>query len=226
MKKENEKELRKPYNTEKYGGETVFMDGMMRHLSGEKDAVSNAILDQEARGQRDLVQSDVLPREINMYGDGEPAKAIEYLTSLGFQFKGDVPDDKLFQYVIFPDGWKKIATDHSMHSNLVDPQGRIRGGIFYKAAFYDRAAHMHLNRRFQIGFNHYDRESYKDGMPVVAFVKDALEKVVFESRPFEVIKNERGHWNTYDVRDEAEKEVKEWLDAHYPEWNDYRKYWN
>lgn len=66
------------------------------------------------------------------------------LEALGFVF-GE-PIDDLFVSVTFPAGWSKKATDHSMWSDLLDDQGRKRGSIFYKAAFYDRRAFMHLER--------------------------------------------------------------------------------
>src|SRR6185436_8068032 len=45
---------------------------------------------------------------------------------------------------------KKIATDHSMYTDLVDDKGRVRASIFYKAAFYDRKADISFKRRFSI----------------------------------------------------------------------------
>lgn len=44
--------------------------------------------------------------------------------------------------VELPDGWKKVGTNHDMHSDLVDETGKVRASIFYKAAFYDRRADM------------------------------------------------------------------------------------
>jgi hypothetical protein len=100
---------------------------------------SRAIMNQEKRGQGDLIRSEVLPRQC-------PRADLE---TLGFVFGQEVDD--LFIEVKFPAGWKKVATEHSMWTDLVDDKGRKRGGIFYKAAFYDRSAHMHLNRRYSYG---------------------------------------------------------------------------
>jgi hypothetical protein len=82
--------------------------------------------------------SQELPKEC-------PRDALE---ALGFVFGEDADD--IFVTVKFPDGWDKKATDHSMWSDLLDDKGRRRGNIFYKAAFYDRSAHMRMIPRFNI----------------------------------------------------------------------------
>ena len=65
---------------------------------------------------------------------------------MGIVFGKEVDD--LFVEVTLPAGWKKEATDHSMWSKLVDDKGRERASIFYKAAFYDRDAHINITQRF------------------------------------------------------------------------------
>lgn len=106
------------------------LDALMRAL-GTGDS-SRAIYDQEADGQQSFVSSTTLPTDLC---------GKEILEAAGVKFLGVVEDDDIFQYVELPDGWKKVPTDHSMWSNLVDEQGRVRASIFYKAAFYDRNAH-------------------------------------------------------------------------------------
>lgn len=98
----------------------------------------NAIEIQEARGQTEFVNSETLPTQMGR----EDQQALE---QAGFKFLGAVPGDPIFQYVEMPAGWKKVATDHAMWSNLVDDKGRVRASIFYKAAFYDRDAFLRLN---------------------------------------------------------------------------------
>lgn len=88
---------------------------------------------QEARGQATLIANEYLP--IEMYGISR-----DELTAMGFEFGESL--DELFIRCKLPPGWKKVATSHSMHSDLVDDRGVIRAGIFYKAAFYDRRADM------------------------------------------------------------------------------------
>lgn len=96
---------------------------------------------QEAQGQRDFVASDSLPCRIQ-HPDTEQA-----FLALGFVFGDPIPEGKsapLFRQAKLPDGWRKVATDHSMWTNIVDSTGTPRVAIFYKAAFYDRAAFMRL----------------------------------------------------------------------------------
>lgn len=96
---------------------------------------------QEAAGQRSLVANENLPKE--MLGCNR-----EMLEKIGIKFGADIDD--LFVKVQLPNGWKKQATDHSMWSDLIDEQGRKRASIFYKAAFYDRSAHISLYCRYII----------------------------------------------------------------------------
>jgi hypothetical protein len=50
----------------------------------------------------------------------------------------------MFRPATLPEGWRREGSDHAMWSHIVDDQGRKRASIFYKAAFYDRGAHMSL----------------------------------------------------------------------------------
>ena len=93
----------------------------------------NAIEDQEARGQQELVNSSQLPVEV---------RGKEKLEELGVVFGPPCEDDPLFCNASLPDGWNIKATDHSMHSDVIDSDGKVTATIFYKAAFYDRKAHM------------------------------------------------------------------------------------
>ena len=96
-----------------------------------------AIETQEEIGQKQLVESEVLPTK----GD---KKTKETLEAMGVVFKEPVKDDPLFTNVLLPKGWKKVKTDHSMWSDLVNETGKKIASIFYKAAFYDRDAFMYL----------------------------------------------------------------------------------
>lgn len=128
--------MRSPLNTS--------ADPLMNHL-GALDAhmrtgdSPNFILEQEAAGQRQLVESEVLPTDLN--GDSK-----EDFVALGFEFGEEVNGDPLFQKVKLPNGWKKKGGDHDMWSSVVDDKGRERVAVFYKAAHYDRRAHMNINK--------------------------------------------------------------------------------
>lgn len=95
------------------------------------------IRNQEKAGQTQLVNSQQLPARIT-HGAQEDFEA------LGFTFGDPEPSDPMFRPATLPAGWSKQGTDHDMWSKIVDEHGRERVGIFYKAAFYDRSAHMSL----------------------------------------------------------------------------------
>lgn len=96
---------------------------------------------QEAEGQRAMVANSHLPKEMR-------GATRDQLEAKGFIFGADVDD--LFVAVTLPAGWQIKATSHSMHSDLLDGAGRVRAGIFYKAAFYDRKASLSMRRRYTV----------------------------------------------------------------------------
>jgi hypothetical protein len=97
-----------------------------------------AIEEQERAGQTQLVSSDRLPTQLNAGTDAD-------FEALGFVFGEPDPADPLFRPAQVPDGWTKEGADHDMGSYVVDQHGRRRVTVFYKAAFYDRRAHMTLH---------------------------------------------------------------------------------
>lgn len=111
----------------------VMLGDMMRM------GTSDAIEAQEAQGQKELVNSSVLPSEIlhSTQADFE---------ALGFVFGDLVEGDPLFRHVQLPEGWIKKGSDHAMWSYVEDDRGIERVAVFYKAAFYDRSAHMYLDK--------------------------------------------------------------------------------
>ena len=159
---------------------------------------------QEAEGQRCLIESTYLPKEI----DGATREQLE---TLGFKFGADV--DELFVSCELPSGWKKEATDHSMHSNLVDEQGRRRASIFYKAAFYDRRADMRVLPRFGVcAYEDCDQADH-----YTCAVVDADRSVVFKA----------GDWGKKDYRGQERliDSCKDWLKTNFPDWKNPLAYW-
>jgi hypothetical protein len=160
---------------------------------------------QEAAGQAVLVESRALPKQIE-------GATREQLGALGFRFGADIDD--IFVECELPAGWSKQATDDSRHSHLLDEQGRIRGRIFYKAAFYDRSADMSMALRFSIDI--FERGN--DGEHRRACVKKGDEVV-----------HELGEWNTTARGDrdrELHKAGEAWLAEYYPRWKDPLAYWD
>lgn len=109
----------------------------------------DAIVGQEAEGQRQLLSSDRLPTKTR--GDFE---------ALGFTFGDPDPSDPLFRPATLPDGWTREGSAHAMWSYLLDERGIKRVAIFYKAAFYDRDAFMNI---LNVGAECASEAIYGDG---------------------------------------------------------------
>jgi hypothetical protein len=162
---------------------------------------------QEKAGQTALVASTNMPKEMR------PSQ--EAFEKLGFVF-GDEVDD-LFVRATLPAGWTRAATDHSMHSDVLDEKGRKRVGVFYKAAFYDRRADAYLVPRFRVEKKYPDGEIEADTMiPVI--ITDGGEEIhrLGEAKYL-------GDW---EASDRLDKEGYAWLDANRPGWKDPVDGWN
>lgn len=166
---------------------------------------------QEAAGQRDLCESFQLPRQMS-------GCTIEQLHLLGFEV-GDVVDE-LFRAAKLPPGWTIVATEHSMHSDLVDQLGRRRGGVFYKAAFYDRKAFLTLLPRFSVDtFITVDEEGRRDenegGFHATAVMDGNVEAY------------RAGHVPRHDYAgmDALERKAVDWLESNRPDWQNRMAYW-
>lgn len=117
-------------------GPRIIKDPLERLLIA---ASSGGIEASEAQGQRELVASAVVPTELLRSSKAD-------YEALGFVF-GDVVDgDPMFQGVALPEGWAREGSDHDMWSYICDETGKRRVAVFYKAAFYDRKAHMSLDQ--------------------------------------------------------------------------------
>jgi hypothetical protein len=168
---------------------------------------------QEAAGQATFVSNATLPKEM-LHGCTR-----EKLEQMGVKFGADMDD--LFVTAQLPDGWKKQATDHSMWSDLIDEKGRKRAAIFYKAAFYDRSAHISLNRRYGVhGYEPCDSEGnpaeYGKNSHLQTVVKDGDTTIHVAG-----IRENRG----YKTGKEHGKQAGAWLDEHYPNWENPLAYW-
>jgi hypothetical protein len=172
---------------------------------------TDAIYDQEADGQRSLVNSDTLPSEMS-------SEARQVLEQAGVVFGELVEGDPLFIYVTLPPGWTKQGTSHSMHSNLLDDKGRVRANMFYKAAFYDRRADLNLTRRYNTGRD-YDREDV-----IIMFVTDSGERI-FTGQEYSFSGEKYG--DDYRAQEQvASTEINAWLMEHFPDWKSTAAYWD
>lgn len=158
---------------------------------------------QEKRGQEALVSTfRQLPKDMGRDG----RKVAE---ALGFVFGEDVDD--IFVSVTAPVGWTMQATDHSMHSDIVDDQGRRRGSIFYKAAFYDRRASGRWGTRFEWG-GHYPESGER-----MSRVFDRATQATLLSE---------GPLPSYAESGAADERMKAWLDERFPNHADALAYWD
>ena len=115
----------------------------------EKDGIER----QESHEQTKLVNSFDLPKRCDNWAKLEAWGIV----------RGE-ETDPLFLSATLPKGWKKVATDHSMWSHLIDQDGLIRASIFYKGAFYDRDAHINVTEnRYHVSRNYdiKDGEAYE-----------------------------------------------------------------
>lgn len=166
---------------------------------------------QEKAGQTTFVANSQLPKEC-------PRKDLE---KMGFKFGADV--SALFVSVTMPAGWKKVATEHSMWSDLLDDKGRKRAGIFYKAAFYDQRADMHLERRYNVQGYHGCEKDGKSTDPknysppyfacVITDAGKEIHRIGIRAR------------DDHKTGEDLDKEGRAWLNANFPLWDDVTAYW-
>ena len=191
------------------------MEMLARALGGE--SAESIIEDQEARGQQQMARASVLPK------DGSGGEHRAKLTAMGIQFHGDADD--LFVNVTLPEGWQVRPTGHSMHSDLVDERGHVRAAIFYKAAFYDRAAHIHIRQRFTTRWEPicgYGEHFFINCEVRVHRAYDE-ERPIWQSEPIQFA-TRQDRW-AYENTIRNDDPATEWLAAHYPEWDDVLAYW-
>lgn len=158
---------------------------------------------QEAAGPQSMLQSDTLPKTI--FGATR-----QHMEKMGFKFLGD--QDDLFVNCVLPAGWSKKATSHSMHSDLLDEQGRKRAGIFYKAAFYDRQADMRFVQRYYVNSH------------ALAKKQNDYQVVVYDG---ENILKSFGVWSNRDweAQDQLTRAAKQWLAKEFPDHENPLAYW-
>lgn len=136
------------------------------------------------------------------------------LEEIGFVFGDD--EDDIFVNVKFPEGWEKKPTEHSMWNDLLDEKGRKRGAIFYKAAFYDRRAHMYLVNRFSFRMD-YDIDD------AVQFVIEDCGEIVHRLDKVACEKYTDDYWEAERMQMES---ANNWLNEKYPEWKSELSYWD
>lgn len=159
---------------------------------------------QEARGQAEMASSfRTLPKDMSR----------ETGESFGFVY-GEEADD-IFINVIPPAGWRIEPTKHHMHSDIIDAQGRKRGAIFYKAAFYDRRASGNWMPRYQV----VPDWSPSDGVTSVPVFDNATGEVL---ERYDVPASDLPSWQKSES---AEKAAAAFLDERFPDHRNQAAYW-
>jgi len=163
---------------------------------------------QESAGQQKLIEQCQLPVEV--HGGGLS------LTALATHWPGFAvaPEDSgdILQPVTLPPGWQLRATSHSMWSDLLDDQNRVRARVFYKAAFYDRRASMDIVPRYNVE---------------VDYAEDPVQYSVLDCATGEHLYVEpKCGCVDWDAREAANKRCDEYLLKHYPDHRDPFAYWN
>lgn len=196
------------------GGEGLLI---LAEAMGGK-STGTIIEDMEKRGQQQVAAAGgtKLPTE----GSDNPAWA-----KMGVVFGEPVEGDPLFRDATVPQGWRVKATGHSMWSDLVDDKDRKRGSIFYKAAFYDRGAHIHVLRRFSVHEQYSPPPGYET---IAAYVHDTN---LGDCEPYNeaavVFRVEAGPDDRPAFGEStSRKACADWLDEHYPNWADASSYWD
>lgn len=180
---------------------------------------------QEAEGQIKFLESESLPVDglkLHLYGD--------QLKALGFVF-GKPFDNGMFIETRLPPGWSKRATSSSYWTDLLDQHGRVRAGIFYKAAFYDRSSHIDLRpavisemKLVEVSLKGRELKEtyqYERGEAYLYSVAMLADKEVFRTEE-RLITNKRECWEMQDV---LRGEIRKFISENYPNWEDPFAYW-
>jgi hypothetical protein len=180
-------------------------------------ATPGGIEAQEAAGQAKLVSNFTrLPK--NMGPDGR-----KIAEALGFVFGEAV--DEVFVAVTPPAGWSLKATEHSMHSDVLDASGEKRAGMFYKAAFYDRRADLYWLARYQ---TRSDWDRFQDNPPPAEQRKVRVS--VWDNKTNSAVWSEEipdvgEYGETSEQTEPLKARAMAYLKEHFPAHADVTSYW-
>ena len=191
--------------------------GLATLLANQLLGTTNSIEQMEQRGAEEVAaQRERLPTE---QLDREQAEKI------GIQVHEVDAEDPIWTRITLPEGWRIQTTDHVMWTKLLDDKGRKRASIFYKAAFYDRHAHISFEERYVVAG--YDVDCYDPPDPCEkqrrrAIVRDtATNKIVFSTEWLdpEEPRNRK-------AEEALQEQARRWLDDNYPDHEDPAAYWD
>ena len=193
------------------GNEELFMLlTLARAMSGETKVLENM----EKEGQ------DLAIGQTMMAKDMYPSQ--EVWEQLGFTFR-DIPGDDVLCKATLPEGWSIKATDHSMWNEIFDANGNLRGTMFYKAAFYDRSAHMSLNPRYRVHSEYIG----EDSRTVEVYFGNAQEKIMVAGQVYlKRCATPEEKKEIWDKQNMLLEQATKFAQENYPDWQNVVAYWD
>lgn len=174
---------------------------------------------EEKEGQCSMIGGTRLPKRISRVNK---TSWEELSQRCGIQIAGD--SDELFYQVQLPDGWQIVGGDHPMWTTLKDDKGRGRALVFYKAAWYDERAELHLCYRYQF-VNDHDSDKPNIIVNVIDYGQGPEAEVIHE-----VGRVSRKHEQDMDMENISLENAlhvaaKQWLEVNYPDYRNCYAYW-
>lgn len=180
---------------------------------------------EERCGGQEMAAADQLPADGFMLSAQRYGAAVVLFNQIFTAAGGKIGDrsegDPLFVDVTLPPGWKKEKTEHPLWTHLLDANGNVRAKIFYKAAFYDRAAHLSPVARFYATTTVPDPAKSCDGQPAVPVILDSNHRVLW--RGGQVKENPNKSW---EANDQARETAQIMLAKCYPDHENLGAYWD
>ncbi len=159
------------------------------------------------------METVTLPKEVH---------AIEYTAKdiydeLGIEIVGEDEYTKGYE-AILPEGFSLIPNGHYW-TDIVDEKGQKRASFFTKMSPWDNDFFIRANIRYFIG---YDPEK-SDDMIHRAVIDANTNKSVFITT---VIPRSDIRENRLASYDQVEKEAKDFIESNYPDYKNWKKYWD
>lgn len=233
--------------------ERVLLEAMLYAMEGKSPSL--AIEDQEKREQQKVVRNCRLPKKVNdgipkeCRDKGLPNRGTPEYDRMDWKERNAIVEnnkiewtkqqydkmeinilgeaDDLFYSVELPEGWEIKATGHSMWNDVIDDKGRERISFFYKGAFYDRDAFSNFEHRYDYTIEPFDfyetNASYEErqSKPWSVYLTDGgkrvklLKEVEFDENTVS--------WKRHEM---LANFAEQYLNEHYPDWEDINAYWD
>lgn len=224
---------------------TFFEDAL---YAKEGENPSKAIENQEKRGQKEVVNLQLLPKKTNIhtvpkdirYAGVDKAfieskdrlasinKNVIAYTKQQYEKMGIVVRDgadDLFYRVELPKGWE-IKAINILWYNLLDDKGRVRAKFFFKGEIYDSDAFINFNKRYNVVIDHVagihaTEEEWRQS-DLQGTVRDG-ETIIFQTERVPA---------TEDLSEEDKiiqnlrQIVESYMKENYPDYKDINAYWD